>query len=155
ADDLLELAELRRDVLGVVDRELAPVLARHLVERRLVHRLALLEEDLALVVDELAVRRLTDQLLLQAAEERVTEDLHLLVALALEPLLLRGLDRDRALVLLRPLAGEDARVDDDAADARRNPQRAVADVARLLAEDRPEELLLGGELGLALRGDLA
>jgi hypothetical protein len=33
-------------------------------------------------------------------------------------------------------------------------QRAVAHVARLLAEDRAEELLLGRELGLALRRDL-
>jgi hypothetical protein len=55
ADDLLELGELRGDVLDVVDRELAPVLVRDLVERRLVDRLALLEKDLALVVDELAV----------------------------------------------------------------------------------------------------
>ena len=34
-------------------------------------------------------------------------------------------------------------------------ERAVAHVAGLLAEDRAEELLFGGELGLALRRDLA
>ena len=34
-------------------------------------------------------------------------------------------------------------------------ERAVADVAGLLAEDGSKELLLGGELRLALRGDLA
>ena len=61
----------------------------------------------------------------------------------------------RALVLLGALAGEDARVDDDAADARRDAQRAVAHVAGLLAEDRAEELLFRGELRLALRRDLA
>ena len=44
---------------------------------------------------------------------------------------------------------------DGARDARRHAQRAVADVARLLAEDRAEELLLGRELRLALRRDLA
>ena len=65
------------------------------------------------------------------------------------------LDVTRALVLLRALAGEDARVDDDAADARRDLERAVAHVAGLLAEDRAEELLFGRELGLALRRDLA
>src|SRR5690606_3358354 len=52
------------------------------------------------------------------------------------------------------LAREDLHVDDDALDARRALERGVADVAGLLAEDRPEELLLGGELGLALRRDL-
>ena len=40
-------------------------------------------------------------------------------------------------------------------DARRDAQRAVADVARLLAEDGAQELLFGRELGLALRRDLA
>ena len=122
---------------------------------RLVDGLALLEKDLALVVDELAGRGLTDELLLEAAEEGVAEDLHLLVALLLEAGLLVGLDVLRALVLLRSLAGEDAGVDDDAADARGDAQRAVTDVAGLLAEDRAEELLFGRELGLALRRDLA
>src|SRR5690606_9995441 len=39
--------------------------------------------------------------------------------------------------------------------AGRNLERAVADVAGLLAEDRAEQLLLGGELALALRRDLS
>ena len=39
--------------------------------------------------------------------------------------------------------------------ARRDAERAVADVAGLLAEDRAEQLLFRGELGLALRRDLA
>ena len=60
-----------------------------------------------------------------------------------------------ALVLLGALAREDAGVDDDALDARRHAQRAVAHVAGLLAEDRAEQLLFGRELGLALRRDLA
>ena len=34
-------------------------------------------------------------------------------------------------------------------------QRGVADLARLLLEDRADQLLLGGQLGLALRRDLA
>src|SRR6185369_17799203 len=37
----------------------------------------------------------------------------------------------------------------------RADQRGVADVAGLLAEDRPEQLLFRGQLGLALRRDLA
>src|SRR5262249_45163763 len=106
-------------------------------------------------VDELAGRGLTDQLLLQAAEERVTEDLHFLVALLLEALLLVLLDVASALVLLRSLAGEDAGVDDDAAHARRDAERAVTDIAGLLTEDGAEQLLFRRELRLALRRDLA
>ena len=37
----------------------------------------------------------------------------------------------------------------------RHTQGGVADLARLLAEDRAEQTLLSGQLGLALRGDLA
>jgi hypothetical protein len=37
----------------------------------------------------------------------------------------------------------------------RDLERGVADLARLLLEDRADQLLLGGQLGLALRGDLA
>ena len=39
--------------------------------------------------------------------------------------------------------------------ARGHPQRGVLHVGGLLAEDGPQELLLRGELGLALRRDLA
>src|SRR3712207_9169113 len=53
------------------------------------------------------------------------------------------------------LAGEGLDVDDDAALAVRHLQRGVADLARLLLEDRADQLLLGGQLGLALRRDLA
>ena len=116
---------------------------------------ALLEEDLALVVDELAGRRLPTSIVADPAEERVAEDLDLLVARPLEARALRVLDVAGALVLLGALAGEDAGVDDDAADARRNLERAVADVAGLLAEDGAEQLLFGRELRLALRRDLA
>ena len=41
-----------------------------------------------------------------------------------------------------------------AVHAGRGLERGVADVARLLAEDGPQEPLLGGEVGLALGGDL-
>ena len=93
---------------------------------------------------------------LDAAEERVAEDLRPpRRACFSRRALLVVLDVAGALVLLGALAREDARVDDDAADARRHLERAVADVAGLLAEDGAEELLFGRELGLALRRDLA
>src|SRR5262249_35455403 len=65
------------------------------------------------------------------------------------------LDRLRAVILLDALAGEDLHADDDALDAGRADERRVPDVARLLTEDRPKQLLFGGELRLALGGDLA
>ena len=46
-------------------------------------------------------------------------------------------------------------VDHHAALAVRDLERGVADLARLLLEDRADQLLLGGQLGLALRGHLA
>src|SRR6266508_2628928 len=52
------------------------------------------------------------------------------------------------------LARERLHVDDDAALAVRNLQRGVADLARLLLEDRADQLLLRGQLGLTLRRDL-
>src|SRR5690242_21329030 len=47
------------------------------------------------------------------------------------------------------------RSDHDAALAVRNLEARVADLARLLLEDRANQLLLGCQLGLALRRDLA
>ena len=62
-------------------------------------------------------------------------------------------DARRQLVAV--LAREDLDVDDLAALAVRHLEAGVAHLARLLLEDGADELLLGGELGLALRGDLA
>src|SRR4051794_14458720 len=62
-------------------------------------------------------------------------------------------DARRKLVAL--LAAEDTYADDLAGLTVRNLERGVAHLARLLAEDRAEQPLLGGELGLALRRDLA
>src|SRR5207247_4839625 len=45
--------------------------------------------------------------------------------------------------------------DDLPALAVRDLERRVADLARLLLEDRADQLLLGGQLGLALRRHLA
>ena len=53
------------------------------------------------------------------------------------------------------LAGRAVDADDAAAGAVGHLQRGVAHLAGLLAEDGAQQALLGGELGLALRGDLA
>ena len=53
------------------------------------------------------------------------------------------------------VAAEGQHVDDDAAFTVRDLERGVTDLARLLLEDRADQLLLGGQLGLALRRDLS
>ena len=62
---------------------------------------------------------------------------------------------DARLEVVVELATELADLDDLAALAVRQAQRAVLHLACLLAEDRPQEALLGGQLGLALGRDLA
>ena len=73
--------------------------------------------------------------------------------------LLGDVDADQLVDARRQLvgvvAGEDPDVDDLAGLAVGNLEARVADVAGLLAEDRPQQPLLGRELGLALRRDLA
>ncbi len=59
------------------------------------------------------------------------------------------------LQLVAVLRGEDLDVHDDAVLAVRHTQRGVTHLAGLLAEDGTEQALLSGQLGLALRGDLA
>ena len=53
------------------------------------------------------------------------------------------------------VAVEGLHVDHDAALTVGHLERGVADLARLLLEDRADQLLLGRQLGLALRRDLA
>ena len=62
---------------------------------------------------------------------------------------------DARLEVVVELATELADLDDLAALAVGQAQRAVLHLARLLTEDRPQEALLGGQLGLALGRDLA
>ena len=57
------------------------------------------------------------------------------------------------VVAVVAVEGQD--LQDDAAGTVRNLERGVADLARLLLEDRADQLLLGGQLGLALRRHLA
>ncbi len=62
-------------------------------------------------------------------------------------------DSRKELVVV--LAAEHRDVDDLSVLAGGQPQRGVLHLARLLAEDRAQQALLGGELGLALGRDLA
>src|SRR5262249_31087312 len=57
--------------------------------------------------------------------------------------------------LVAPLAGKDLDLDHLALLAMGHAQRGVFDLTRLLPEDGAQQLLLGGEFGLALGGDLA
>ena len=57
--------------------------------------------------------------------------------------------------LVAVFAGEALDVDHDAGLAVRDLERGVADFSRLLAEDGAQQALLGGQIGLALRRDLA
>src|SRR4051812_33211059 len=72
---------------------------------------------------------------------------------------LRDVDPDQLVdaggQLVAVLAREHADADDLARLAVLDLQRRVADLARLLTEDRAEQALLGGQLGLALGRDLA
>src|SRR6202034_3771902 len=68
---------------------------------------------------------------------------------------LLAFDQLGALVLLLPLAGEDADVDHRAFDTRRAGQRGVANIAGFFTEDGAQQLLFWRELGFALGRYLA
>src|SRR5438046_57069 len=127
-------------------RDLRPVLLRDLVEQRVGDVLALVEQDLALVVHELVGRRLAVQQALDALVRRVLEDLDLVVLVLEELGFFLVLDVLGALVLVDALAAEDLRVDHRPLHARRDAQRAAAPAACLLAEDRANKLLLWSAL---------
>ena len=91
----------------------------------------------------------------EAAVDVAVEDRLLVVAVLGEPLDLLALDRERALVLLDAVAVEHPHLDDGALDARRHPQRGVAHVGGLLAEDRAQQLFFRRHRAFALRRDLA
>ena len=114
-------------------------------------------------VDELvAVTVLDDRAGLLAGEQLgdllvalLGHDPRLVADVLLEAIDLVLLDLESASVLLDALAREDLDVDDGAVDARRRLQARVTHVAGLLTEDGSQQLLLGGQLRLALRRDLA
>ena len=90
-----------------------------------------------------------------AREEVLLEDALLVVEVLAHLLDLGLLDRERAAVLLDAVAREYAHVDHGTVHAGRDAQRRVLNVGRLLAEDRPKQLLFRRQLRLALRRDLA
>ena len=148
----LELVVQRLDHLRiglVLEGELPPLAARERLEQLL--------GDLGIGLDALGPlhRRLAEDQPAQARVDVALEDRQLVIAVAGEPLDLLALDLQRALVLLHAVAVEDAHLDDGAEIARLDPQRGVAHVRRLLAEDRAQQFLLGGHRALALGGDLA
>src|SRR4051812_47087430 len=157
--ELLLLVEVLQDLgdllLRAADRDLRPVLLRDLVEERVGDLLPLVQEDVALVVDELGRRLLAVEEPLDPLVGRVLEDLDLVVLVLEELRLFLVLDVLGALVLVDALAREHLGVDDGAGDARGHAQRAVANVAGLFAEDRAQELLFRAELRLTLGRDLA
>ena len=117
--------------------------------------LALVEHLLAGAGLDRRGHHLPEQQIVDLLVALLGEDPHLVAGVLLEPVDLLVLDLLGANVLLDSLAGEDLDVDDRAFDARRHLERGVADVAGLLAEDRPQQLLFRGQLGLALRRHLA
>src|SRR6185312_8810227 len=118
-------------------------------------RLARLEQLLAGARLDGARDLLADQQVADLLVALLGENPHLVLDVLFEAADLVELDLLGPHVLLDALAGEDLDVDDRALDARRHLQAGVADVAGLLAENGPQQLLLGRELGLALRRHLA
>src|SRR6187200_715952 len=138
-----------RHQLVVRRGELPPLRARIFLEHR--------AGDLGILLEALGTRDplTTLQHLGQAAVDVTVEDRLLVVAVLGEPLDLLALDGERTLVLLDAVAVEHPHLDHSALHAGRHPQRGVAHVGGLLAEDRTQELLLRRHRALALRRDLA
>ena len=83
------------------------------------------------------------------------EDGGLVVEVALHPADLVLLDLLGPETFFRPAAAEDPDVDDGSLDAGGAVERGVLHVQGFFTEDGFQELLLGGQLGFALGGDLA
>ncbi len=119
------------------------------------HRALALQTLAAVFVEEIRAQLLPLQRHDHALLHFVVKNADLVLHVLLHHVELFLLDRLRAVILFDALAGEDFHADDDALDARRADERRVANVARLLAEDRAEQFLFRRQLRLALRRDLA
>ena len=133
----------------VLDGERPPLRARIVFQH--------LAVDLGVLLEALRARDgdLADQRFGEARIDVAIEDRQLVVAVLGETLDLLALDRLGALVLVDAVAVEHAHFDDGALHARRNAQRRVAHVGRLLAEDGAQKLLFRRHRAFALRRDLA
>src|SRR5262245_40745310 len=157
--DLLEhaLDDARQLVLDalVADLEIAPVVRRDLLEQLRRDLDALLRQDFPRVIRQAGAGDLAAQERLYLLLRALADDADLVLLILAQLLDFLLLDGAGAVVLLDTLAREHARIDDGALDARRHAQAGVAYLAGLLAEDGAQQLLLGRELRLALRRDLA
>src|SRR5882724_180439 len=134
----------------LVDRQPQDLLPGQPLERRLVERVAGLQQLLA--GPRLDHRRhlLAEEEVLDLLVALLGENPHLVLDVLFEAPDLLLLDLLRSRVLLDALAGEDLDVDDRPLDPRRDLERRVPHVARLLAEDGAQQLLFRRQLGLAL-----
>src|SRR5436190_2882552 len=139
----------------VADLDVAPVVGGDLRQHVGGDLDALVQEDLARVVREARRGLLALEELQHLLARTLADDADLVLLIFSEFGYFVFLDRAGTIVLLNTLAGEDPRIDDRALDAGRDAQARVAHLARLLAEDGAQELLLGRELRLALGCDLA
>src|SRR5436305_3151944 len=158
ADAVLGALDEHADRLArlFIDRQRQQLAAGQASDRFARGGLTLADERLARAeVDHVALQLLVAEDVADTLVARVGDDADLVLDVAVHPLDLALFDRLGAGVLLHALAREDLHVDNGALDARGRLERGVADVAGLLAEDRAEQLLLGSQLRLALRRDLA
>src|SRR3954469_2634008 len=139
----------------LVERQAEDLLPGAPLEHGQRDRLARLEQLLAGARLDGGRRLLADQQVAHLLVALLGENPHLVLDVLLQPADLVELDLLGPHVLLDALAGEDLDVDDRALDARRHLEAGVADIARLLAEDGPQQLLFGRELGLPLGRHLA
>src|SRR5690606_29097476 len=97
----------------------------------------------------------TDQGRAQALEGRALNDVELCVEVLADLVELHLLDGQRAGVTLNAVTDEDLYVDDSTLGAGRHAQRGVLNVAGLFTEDSTQQFFFRGQLGFALRRDLA
>src|SRR6516225_5462137 len=98
---------------------------------------------------------LAEHQLLQPSGKAALKDHALVVTVLGKPFNLSALDRQRTFVLIDTAPGEDAHFDDCAGDSGRQPERSIAHVGSLFAENRAQQLFLGCHRRLALRSDLS
>src|ERR1035437_7627727 len=166
--DLLQHGDLaRRHLFDFVDLLVEPRILAGQAHALQIARLHLLDE-LARQLRVLAEQALVGLLVVQVGQQLlafqqnaqafgalIRQDADFVLQIALQTLDLGFLDQLRPLVLLLPLAGEDLAIDDGALDARRAVERGVLHIAGLFAENRPQQLLFGSQLRLALGRYLA